>query len=356
MKEEIPGLNVISRHLIAPPQYLWLFQTCYIERNLQALPLHIKEAIDGLFLPEWEDPNGLVMKLVSRESIYKELCAYIFQKESNEPLVKILKSKGYFGHGNQDIFKGGVKSPQEYLPLIDTLTWAYCDKFPPREQLQAIRWIRNAGKNTDAEATVCQWINAITSRYKPLTPLNNITRRFMGLPHLRVVLYHFTQERQLLNIEQEPIENAVCAAKALIALNIPVPFDPLVKEQPPMLLLCFLCRMIRALGTAKLKVSVIPVIKRPTIRRSYEKDLTVTLRPRPSSSLTTRKPLEIETNVDATSGRKSKLEANKPKHAQLQPVSPQTLQPQKRKVRWDPNILAMAKASFERNQQMSFAD
>ncbi|OHT04400.1 hypothetical protein TRFO_06275 [Tritrichomonas foetus] len=231
-------------------EFLWLVRCledkCPIfglKHNLENLKIEIKR---GAF----KDPTSSCNKFVTSQEPYAQVAGAFFRENPSKGVIPILQAHGYFNKGNKKLFATNPR-PKALLPLFECLMWAYLDTCLPKNEISKVIGRTKTTSCSDAESTLCVWINTIVKRHIKLPVLSNITQHFFEMPHFRMVLYHFTHDEPLFNINQSSEENASISLRKATELGLEPPFEITDCQQPPLVIMCYLCRVATFLSDVK---------------------------------------------------------------------------------------------------------
>lgn len=242
--------------------FFWFLTALEDKCPIYALKHNIESFKNDIRKGTYKDPTIDSHKFIISKEPYSQLVGAIFRENPAKGAIPILQSHGYFCKGNPNLLDNNPR-PNSLLQFYECLMWAYLDTCLPKTEITKVIGRTKASCSSDAESTFCIWINALIKRHQKLQPLTTISRNFFGLPHFRVVLYHFYHDDQFLKINETPLQNATLILNKLSEIGIQTPFSVENYQQPPLVLMCFLCTIVSKLS------EVIPPRPPPAITTAH---------------------------------------------------------------------------------------
>lgn len=230
------------------PEFIWFLNCLEDKCPIFALKHNLASFRNDFIKGTYKDPTLPSHKFVTSPEPYAQFVAALFKERPNKGAIPILRSHGYYMKGNSKLFDNGNPRLINMAPLYKCLMWAYLDVCLPKDAISKVIGRTKTSSCSDAESSLCMWINTLVKRHKKLPVITTITQHFFGLPHFRMVLFHFLHEDKLFNTEQTPDENAEIALNKASQLGFPPPFQVQEYVQPPLIIMCYLCKAVVALS------------------------------------------------------------------------------------------------------------
>lgn len=230
------------------PEFVWFLNCLEDKCPIFALKHDLTSFKNDFIKGTYKDPTLPSHKFVTSQEPYAQFVAALFKEKPSKGAIPILRSHGYFMKGNSKLFDNNNPRLINLAPLYNCLMWAYLDVCLPKAAISKVIGRTKTSSCSDAESSLCMWVNTLVKRHKKLPVISTITQHFFGLPHFRMVLFHFLHEDQLFNTNQTAEENAAIAFERCTKLGFPPPFQPQNYEQPPLIIMCFLCKAVVVLS------------------------------------------------------------------------------------------------------------
>ena len=190
---------------------------------------------------------------LSNPEPYAMFCHALFGSEPTDNAVEVLQKHGYYLSGTPSLMKE-IESKFDVprmRELFECMMWAYLDRRLPEEALKKIMGQTKTKACSDAESSLCMWVNTCAKKHSKLQPVSAITQHFFGLPHFRAVLYNFVQDDELLKFSDDPKVNAKVGLTKAADMGLQAPFPASQYIQPPLMIMCYLCQCVIELSELK---------------------------------------------------------------------------------------------------------
>lgn len=230
------------------PEFVWFLNCLEDKCPIFALKHDLASFKNDFIKGTYKDPTLPSHKFVTSQEPYAQFVAALFKENPSKGAIPILRAHGYFMKGNAKLFDNGNPRLMNLAPLYNCLMWAYLDICLPKAAISKVIGRTKTSSCSDAESSFCMWVNTLVKRHKKLPVISTITQYFFGLPHFRIVLFHFSHDDQLFNTNQSPEENATISLNTCAKLGFPPPFPVQNYEQPPLIIMCYLCKAVVALS------------------------------------------------------------------------------------------------------------
>ena len=222
-------------------EFLW-FLSCLqdkcpvlsLKHNFEAYKVEVKRGA-------YKDPTIQVHKFLVSPEPYSHLAGALFHEDPKKGAIPILQAHGYYLKGNIHLFENNPR-PMSFLQILECLMWAYLDTCLPKNEITKAIGSTKTTACSDAESTLIMWVNTLAKKHQKLQPITAFAQNFFCLPHFRCVLYHFLLENELLVADDPPEKNAEVALKRATQLGLEPPFEISDFLQPPLIIMCYLCR------------------------------------------------------------------------------------------------------------------
>lgn len=226
------------------PEFIWFLNCLEDKCPIFALKHDLMSFKNDFIKGTYKDPTLPSHKFVTSAEPYAQFVGALFKENPSKGAIPILRSHGYFMKGNSKLFDNNNPRLMNLAPLYNCLMWAYLDVCLPKEAISKVIGRTKTSSCSDAESSLCMWVNTLVKRHRKLPVISTITQYFFGLPHFRIVLFHFLHDDKLFNITESPEENATISLETCVKLGFPPPFLPQNYEQSPLIIMCFLCKAV----------------------------------------------------------------------------------------------------------------
>lgn len=199
-----------------------------------------------MFGPNSNDSMKRAIWLLSTPEPYSMFCQAVFGSEPTANAVQVLQKHGYYLSGTPSLMKDleSKFDVPRMCELFECLMWAYLDRKLPQEALKKVIGQTRTRACSDAESSLCMWVNTCVKKHAKLPPVSAITQHFFGLPHFRAALYNFVRDDHLLEFSDDPKENAKVGLTHAANMGIQAPFPATQYIQPPLMIMCYLCQCV----------------------------------------------------------------------------------------------------------------
>ena len=227
-----------------------------------------------IFGPHSNEALKRAVWFLANNEPFSMFCHALFDSEIDANAVEVLQKHGYFLNGKPSLMTEieTKYDARAVSHLLECLMWAYLDRNVPRKALARLVGNSRAQACVDAESACCMWINTSIKKHSKLQPITTITSHFFGKPHFRVALFHYLHQDALLDISDDPKVNAEVGLNCAADAELRAPFAPGHYQQPPLVILCYLCRCITLLAQMQRpkRKAVVTAIEMTTMLKNIE--------------------------------------------------------------------------------------
>lgn len=203
-----------------------------------------------IFGPHSAESMKRAVWFLANNEPFSMFCHAIFNSEIGANAVEVLQKNGYYLNGNPALMKEIETKfdPRAISNFLECLMWAYLDRNVPRKSLSKLIGNSRSQACVDAESACCMWINTSIKKHSKLPPISTITSHFFGKPHFRVALFNYLHQDILLDVSDDPNNNAEVGLTRAFEAGLQAPFSHKNYQQPPLVIMCYLLRCISLLS------------------------------------------------------------------------------------------------------------